>query len=215
MRKVYQTDSQFARCQWQSFLAWASRRCCLGSFHSHIASPAGAFAGVAHDQRGGSSAARRGRTSRRRNSKRRNRRKPRLNRNCRDAATDSVERRPGSRAGLGRCARGLWRNSFAHAAEAVQEDTFDVAELEKRPEAVSQVAPTYPEALRKAKVEGVVTLILCWMKPARWKTRAWKTRRGPNLKNPRWTRSANGASARDRKTVRPCALTSGCRCASG
>lgn len=45
------------------------------------------------------------------------------------------------------------------AAEAVQEDTFDVAELEKRPEAVTQVAPTYPEALRKAKVEGVVTMI--------------------------------------------------------
>jgi periplasmic protein TonB len=45
------------------------------------------------------------------------------------------------------------------AAEAVQEDTFDVADLEKRPEPVSQVAPTYPEALRKAKVEGVVTLI--------------------------------------------------------
>jgi len=45
------------------------------------------------------------------------------------------------------------------AAEAVQEDTFDVAELEKRPEPVSQVAPAYPEALRKAKVEGQVTLI--------------------------------------------------------
>ncbi len=45
------------------------------------------------------------------------------------------------------------------AAEAVQEDTFDVADLEKRPEPTSQVAPTYPEALRKAKVEGVVTLI--------------------------------------------------------
>ena len=44
-------------------------------------------------------------------------------------------------------------------AEAVQEDTFDVAELEKRPEPTSQVAPTYPESLRKAKVEGVVTLI--------------------------------------------------------
>lgn len=44
-------------------------------------------------------------------------------------------------------------------AEAVQEDTFDVADLEKRPEPTSQVAPTYPEALRKAKVEGVVTLI--------------------------------------------------------
>ena len=45
------------------------------------------------------------------------------------------------------------------AAEAVQEDTFDVADLEKRPEPVSQVAPTYPAELRKAKVEGVVTLI--------------------------------------------------------
>lgn len=45
------------------------------------------------------------------------------------------------------------------AAEAVQEDTFDVADLEKRPEAVSQVAPAYPADLRKAKVEGVVTLV--------------------------------------------------------
>jgi protein TonB len=45
------------------------------------------------------------------------------------------------------------------AAEAVAEDTFDVADLEKRPEPISQVAPTYPEALRKAKVEGQVTLI--------------------------------------------------------
>jgi protein TonB len=41
----------------------------------------------------------------------------------------------------------------------VQEDLFDVADLEKRPEAVSQVAPTYPAELRKAKVEGSVTLI--------------------------------------------------------
>ncbi len=45
------------------------------------------------------------------------------------------------------------------AAETVQEDTFDVADLEKRPEAVSQVAPAYPAELRKAKVEGVVTLV--------------------------------------------------------
>ena len=45
------------------------------------------------------------------------------------------------------------------AAEAVPEDTFDVADLEKRPEAVSQVAPTYPAELRKSKVEGVVTLV--------------------------------------------------------
>lgn len=38
-------------------------------------------------------------------------------------------------------------------------NTFDVSELEKRPEVVSQVAPAYPAELRKAKVEGVVTLV--------------------------------------------------------
>lgn len=45
------------------------------------------------------------------------------------------------------------------AATAVQEDAFDVADLQKRPEAVSQVAPAYPPELRKAKVEGLVTLV--------------------------------------------------------
>ena len=45
------------------------------------------------------------------------------------------------------------------ATETVQEDLFDVADLEKRPEPISQVAPTYPAELRKAKVEGLVTLI--------------------------------------------------------
>jgi len=45
------------------------------------------------------------------------------------------------------------------AAETVQQDAFDVADLEKRPEAVSQVPPTYPAELRKAKIEGSVTLI--------------------------------------------------------
>lgn len=45
------------------------------------------------------------------------------------------------------------------AAEAVQDEAFDVADLEKRPEAVSQIAPNYPPELRKAKVEGVVTLV--------------------------------------------------------
>jgi len=44
-------------------------------------------------------------------------------------------------------------------AEGVRDEAFDVADLEKRPEAVTQVAPTYPAELRKAKVEGVVTLI--------------------------------------------------------
>ena len=46
------------------------------------------------------------------------------------------------------------------AAESVQEDAFDVADLEKRPEAVAQVAPTYPAELRKAKIEGSVTLVM-------------------------------------------------------
>lgn len=38
-------------------------------------------------------------------------------------------------------------------------DTFDVSELESRPEVVSQVAPAYPTELRKARVEGTVTLV--------------------------------------------------------
>jgi len=43
--------------------------------------------------------------------------------------------------------------------DAAKDETFDVSDLEKRPEAVSQVAPSYPAELRKAKVEGSVTLI--------------------------------------------------------
>ncbi|HTD65955.1 MAG TPA: energy transducer TonB [Candidatus Limnocylindria bacterium] len=44
------------------------------------------------------------------------------------------------------------------AAQPIQEDAFDVADLEKRPEPVSQVAPSYPSELRKAKIEGTVML---------------------------------------------------------
>jgi protein TonB len=45
------------------------------------------------------------------------------------------------------------------ATEAAQTDAFDVADLEKHPEPVSQVPPTYPPELRKAKIEGSVTLV--------------------------------------------------------
>jgi periplasmic protein TonB len=38
-------------------------------------------------------------------------------------------------------------------------DTFDVSDLERRPEIVSSVPPQYPPELRKAKVEGAVTLV--------------------------------------------------------
>ena len=45
------------------------------------------------------------------------------------------------------------------SAQEIPDETFDVSELEKRPEAVSQVAPAYPPELRKAKIEGTVTLV--------------------------------------------------------
>jgi protein TonB len=45
------------------------------------------------------------------------------------------------------------------AAETTKDDVFSVEELDKKPEAVSRVDPTYPMALRKAKVEGIVTLV--------------------------------------------------------
>jgi len=44
------------------------------------------------------------------------------------------------------------------AGETIQQDAFDVSELERKPEAVSQVAPAYPAELRKAKIDGSVTL---------------------------------------------------------
>ncbi len=43
--------------------------------------------------------------------------------------------------------------------EPVKDEAFDISELAKRPQPVSQVAPTYPPELRKAKIEGSVTLI--------------------------------------------------------
>ncbi len=38
-------------------------------------------------------------------------------------------------------------------------DVFDVADLEKRPELIASVPPQYPPELRKARVEGLVTLV--------------------------------------------------------
>jgi protein TonB len=38
-------------------------------------------------------------------------------------------------------------------------DEFSVADLDKRPELIASVAPIYPSAMKKAKVEGTVTLI--------------------------------------------------------
>lgn len=43
--------------------------------------------------------------------------------------------------------------------QSMHEETFDVTELEKRPEPLTQVAPVYPPELRKSKIEGSVTLV--------------------------------------------------------
>lgn len=51
---------------------------------------------------------------------------------------------------------GLFQES---AAQAGGVDAFSVADLEKRPELIGAVPPAYPEALRKSKVEGSVTLV--------------------------------------------------------
>jgi periplasmic protein TonB len=45
------------------------------------------------------------------------------------------------------------------AVQAIQDETFDVSELQKRPEPVAQAAPVYPPELRKARIGGLVTLV--------------------------------------------------------
>jgi protein TonB len=62
-------------------------------------------------------------------------------------------------AGSGGALAGFGEIRALTAAQEIQDETFDVSELEKRPEAVSQISPAYPAELRKAKIEGTVTLI--------------------------------------------------------
>jgi periplasmic protein TonB len=45
------------------------------------------------------------------------------------------------------------------AAQPIQDETFDVSDLEKKPEPITQIPPAYPAELRKAKIEGMVTLV--------------------------------------------------------
>lgn len=45
------------------------------------------------------------------------------------------------------------------AAGMAGSDIFDAADLERRPEVMAPVSPVYPSELRKARVEGVVTLV--------------------------------------------------------
>jgi protein TonB len=61
--------------------------------------------------------------------------------------------------GSGGALAGLGDVRALTAVEPVSEDAFDVAELERRPEAVSQVPPAYPAELRKARIEGTVVVV--------------------------------------------------------
>ena len=61
-------------------------------------------------------------------------------------------------AGSGGALAGFGEIQALTAAQTIQDQTFDVSELEKRPEAISQIAPAYPPELRKAKIEGLVTV---------------------------------------------------------
>jgi periplasmic protein TonB len=97
----------------------------------------------------------------------------------------------GALAGFGESLRALT------TVEAAAQDVFDAADLEKRPEAVSQIPPAYPPELRKAKIEGMVTLVFVlsedghvedprvenssrpeFEKPALEATRKWRFRPG-------------------------------------
>lgn len=61
--------------------------------------------------------------------------------------------------GSGGVLKGFGERAAITAATAVQEETFDVSDLQKRPEPVSQTPPSYPLELKKQRIEGVVTLI--------------------------------------------------------
>ena len=70
------------------------------------------------------------------------------------------------------------------ATETKQESAFDVSELEKRPEPISQVAPTYPAELRKAKVEGMVTLVFLLSEEGRVEDARVETSSRPEFERP-------------------------------
>lgn len=60
--------------------------------------------------------------------------------------------------GSGGLLAGFGEAPVGSVAQDLAPTTFDVGDLEQRPEPVSQTPPAYPPELRKAKIEGVVTL---------------------------------------------------------
>jgi protein TonB len=61
--------------------------------------------------------------------------------------------------GSGGALEGFGAAAAPAVVEAIAQEAFDVTDLEKRPEAVSQVPPVYPRALQRARIEGQVTLV--------------------------------------------------------
>lgn len=70
------------------------------------------------------------------------------------------------------------------ATETLQQETFDVGELEKRPEPVSQMPPSYPPDLRKARIEGVVTLLFLLTEDGRVESPKVETSTRPEFEKP-------------------------------
>jgi periplasmic protein TonB len=69
-------------------------------------------------------------------------------------------------------------------SEAIQQEAFDVGDLEKRPEPVSQVPPAYPPELRKARIEGVVTLVFLLTEEGRVEAAKVETSTRPEFEKP-------------------------------
>lgn len=61
---------------------------------------------------------------------------------------------------------------------------FSIEELDKKPEAVSRVDPAYPAALRKQKVEGIVTLIFVLTEEGRVEDARVETSSRPEFEKP-------------------------------
>ena len=87
-------------------------------------------------------------------------------------------------AGSGGALAGFGDIRAVTATETMQQDAFDVADLEKRPEAVSQVPPTYPPELRKAKIEGLVTLAFVLSEDGRVEEPRVETSSRPEFERP-------------------------------
>jgi periplasmic protein TonB len=70
------------------------------------------------------------------------------------------------------------------ASEGLQQEAFDVSDLEKRPEALSQVPPAYPPELRRAKIEGVVTIVFLLTEEGRVDSPKVETSTRPEFEKP-------------------------------